>query len=117
MRRIPRVKFLDRASTNYILIIDIDLKDKSFKTLFREARQKGDFDVDFHFLVHRDGNVEVGRDIDAIGSFNIREDAIIIFVDTLHGKETDWQVDAVTELVDTLKKKYKGAEVQKSVRE
>lgn len=108
---------MDRASTNYILIIDIDLKDKRFKTLFREARQKGDFDVDFHFLVHRDGNVEVGRDIDAIGSFNIREDAVIIYVDTLHGKETDWQVDAVIELVDTLKKKYKGAEVQKSVRE
>ena len=74
---------MDRASTNYILIIDIDLKDKSFKTLFREARQKGDFDVDFHFLIHRDGNVEVGRDIDAIGSFNIREDAVIIYVDKI----------------------------------
>ena len=117
MRRIPRVKFLDRASTNYILAIDIDLKDKSFKTLLREARQKGDFDVDFHFLIHRDGTVEAGRDIDAIGSFNIREDAVIIFVDTMYGKETDWQVDAVTELVDALKKKYKGAEVQKSVKE
>lgn len=100
-----------------ILVVEKNLENKTGDCLFREARRKGDFDVDYHFLVHRDGTIEEGRNVDAIGSFEINEeeDAVIIFVDLMQGKETDYQKDVLAELAADLQKKYPGAVIYKIV--
>ena len=74
----------------------------------REARRKGDFDVDYHFLVHRDGSIEEGRHADAVGSFEINEeeDAVIVLVDLMQGQETDYQKDALEKLIANLQQDY-----------
>lgn len=74
----------------------------------REARRKGDFDVDYHFLVHRDGSIEEGRQADAVGSFEINEeeDAVIVLVDLMQGQETDYQKDALEKLIANLQQDY-----------
>ena len=110
-----RIKFVNRKATNFVLVIERDFEEKDFMQLFRESRQRGDFDVDFHYLVHRDGSIEEGREEDVVGSFEISdEDAVIIFVDVLHGKETDMQKETLANLVERLQKKYKGVVVQKT---
>lgn len=117
MRKIPKVKFVKREETNYIHIIEKDLGGRSYLDLYREAWQRGDFDVDFHFLLHYDGAVEKGRDIDAVGSFlvNPEEDSVVIYVDTLGGRETEEEKGALASLVERLSQKYPGAQPIKIV--
>lgn len=112
-----RIKFLNRTETNYILIIEKDLKDKDFMSLFRDARKEGEFDVDFHFLVHRDGLIEEGRSVDVVGGLNVKEeeDAVIVFVDVPSYGENDVQSASLSTLVTMLQEKYPGAVTQKIV--
>lgn len=96
-------------------MLEKDLQNKTGDCLLRESRRKGDFDVDYHFLVHRDGSIEEGRSINAVGSFEINEeeDAVIVFVDLMQGQETDYQKAALVDFIADLQQQYKDALIYK----
>lgn len=114
VRKINKIKFRERGRTDLIIVADIDLENKSADRLFRDARRRGEFDVDFHYVIHRDGHTEVGRDPKAVGGLHVDpyEVSVIIFVDTpKEEKETDAAKTALEHVLEQLKADFKEAEV------
>lgn len=114
VRKINRIKFRERERTDFIIVADIDLENKRADRLFKDARRRGEFDVDFHYVIHRDGHTEVGRDPKTVGGLQVDpyEVSVIIFVDTTkEGKESDAAQAALRHVLDKLKVDFKGAEV------
>lgn len=56
------LKFKRRAHTDYMCFTFKNLGDKTSSELRKEAKCKGEFEVGWHFLVHQDGFIEMGRD-------------------------------------------------------
>ena len=105
----PKVQFKKRKKTLFFSVINRNENDKSFEDMFCEARREGEFDVEFHYLIHRDGKIDKGRDEDTIGGRRLPSNEVSIFivvdVDKAH-ERTDAQKVAVVRLLDKLRKKY-----------
>lgn len=93
----------------FFSVINRNENDKSFEDMFCEARRGGEFDVEFHYLIHRDGKIDKGREEDTIGGRRLPSNEVSIFiivdVDKAH-ERTDAQKVAVVRLLDKLRKKY-----------
>jgi hypothetical protein len=100
--------------TDLIIVADIDLQNKDGDELYSDARRRGDFDVDYHYVIHRDGHVEQGREQMAVGGLYVdpQETSIIVFVDVSNGgEETDVQKKAVNDLLGGFKIDFRDADV------
>lgn len=109
-----KIKFRNRSMTDLIIVADIDLQNKDGDALYRDARRRGDFDVDYHYVIHRDGHVEQGREQMAVGGLYVdpQETSIIVFVDVpTGGEETDVQKKAVNDLLGCFKTDFRDADV------
>lgn len=109
-----KIKFRNRNMTDLIIVADIDLQNKDGDELYSDARRRGDFDVDYHYVIHRDGHVEQGREQMAVGGLYVdpQETSIIVFVDVpTGGEETDVQKKAVNDLLGCLKTDFCDADV------
>lgn len=109
-----KIKFRNRSMTDLIIVADIDLQNKDGDELYSDARRRGDFDVDYHYVIHRDGHVEQGREQMAVGGLYVdpQETSIIVFVDVpTGGEETDVQKKAVNDLLGCLKTDFCDADV------
>lgn len=109
-----KIKFKNRSMTDLIIVADIDLQNKDGDELYSDARRRGDFDVDYHYVIHRDGHVEQGREQMAVGGLYVdpQETSIIVFVDVpTGGEETDVQKKAVNDLLGCLKTDFCDADV------
>lgn len=62
---IKMLKFKQRQKTDYFYVTCRDYTGKSMIEIKKDFLCKGDFDVDFHYLVRRSGFVETGRDTGA----------------------------------------------------
>lgn len=105
----PRVKFKQRQDTLFFSVINRDNMNKGFKEMFCLARHDGEFDVDFHFLVRRNGKVEKGREINEIGGRSLPSNDVSIFIIVDVGeshKQTDAQKIALHTLLKKLKLQY-----------
>lgn len=109
-----KIKFRNRSMTDLIIVADIDLQNKGGDELYSDARRRGDFDVDYHYVIHRDGHVEQGREQMAVGGLYVdpQETSIIVFVDVPNGgEETDVQKKAVNDLLGCFKTDFRDADV------
>lgn len=109
-----KIKFRNRSMTDLIIVADIDLQNKDGDELYSDARRRGDFDVDYHYVIHRAGHVEQGREQMAVGGLYVdpQETSIIVFVDVpTGGEETDVQKKAVNDLLGCLKTDFCDADV------
>lgn len=109
-----KIKFRNRSMTDLIIVADIDIQNKDGDELYSDARRRGDFDVDYHYVIHRDGHVEQGREQMAVGGLYVdpQETSIIVFVDVpTGGEETDVQKKAVNDLLGCLKTDFCDADV------
>lgn len=109
-----KIKFRNRSMTDLVIIADIDLQNKDGDELYSDARRRGDFDVDYHYVIHRDGHVEQGREQMAVGGLYVdpQETSIIVFVDVpTGGEETDVQKKAVNDLLGCFKTDFRDADV------
>lgn len=109
-----KIKFRNRSMTDLIIVADIDLQNKDGDALYSDARCRGDFDVDYHYVIHRDGHVEQGREQMAVGGLYVdpQETSIIVFVDVpTGGEETDVQKKAVNDLLGCFKTDFRDADV------
>lgn len=109
-----KIKFRNRSMTDLIIVADIDLQNKDGDELYSDARRRGDFDVDYHYVIHRDGHVEHGREQMAVGGLYVdpQETSIIVFVDVpTGGEETDVQKKAVNDLLGCFKTDFCDADV------
>lgn len=109
-----KIKFRNRSMTDLIIVADIDLQNKDGDALYSDARHRGDFDVDYHYVIHRDGHVEQGREQMAVGGLYVdpQETSIIVFVDVpTGGEETDVQKKAVNDLLGCFKTDFRDADV------
>ena len=109
-----KIKFRNRSMTDLIIVADIDLQNKDGDELYSDARRRGDFDVDYHYVIHRDGHVEQGREQMAVGGLYVdpQETSIIVFVDVSNGgEETDVQKKAVNDLLGGFKIDFRDADV------
>lgn len=109
-----KIKFRNRSMTDLIIVADIDLQNKEGDALYSDARRRGDFDVDYHYVIHRDGHVEQGREQMAVGGLYVdpQETSIIVFVDVpTGGEETDVQKKAVNDLLGCFKTDFRDADV------
>lgn len=109
-----KIKFRNRSMTDLIIVADIDLQNKDGDELYSDARRRGDFDVDYHYVIHRDGHVEQGREQMAVGGLYVdpQETSIIVFVDVpTGGEETDVQKKAVNDLLGRLRTDFCDADV------
>ena len=109
-----KIKFRNRSMTDLIIVADIDLQNKDGDALYSDARRRGDFDVDYHYVIHRDGHVEQGREKLAVGGLYVdpQETSIIVFVDVPNcGEETDVQKKAVNDLLGCFKTDFRDADV------
>lgn len=109
-----KIKFRNRSMTDLIIVADIDLQNKDGDELYSDARRRGDFDVDYHYVIHRDGHVEQGREQMAVGGLYVdpQETSIIVFVDVPNGgEETDVQKKAVNDLLGCFKTDFRDADV------
>lgn len=109
-----KIKFRNRSMTDLIIVADIDLQNKEGDELYSDARRRGDFDVDYHYVIHRDGHVEQGREQMAVGGLYVdpQETSIIVFVDVpTGGEETDVQKKAVNDLLGCFKTDFRDADV------
>lgn len=109
-----KIKFRNRSMTDLIIVADIDLQNKDGDELYSDARRRGDFDVDYHYVIHRDGHVEQGREQMAVGGLYVdpQETSIIVFVDVPNGgEETDVQKKAVNDLLGAFKTDFRDADV------
>lgn len=109
-----KIKFRNRSMTDLIIVADIDLQNKDGDELYSDARRRGDFDVDYHYVIHRDGHVEQGREQMAVGGLYVdpQETSIIVFVDVPNGREeTDVQKKAVNDLLGCFKTDFRDADV------
>lgn len=109
-----KIKFRNRSMTDLIIVADIDLQNKDGDELYSDARRRGDFDVDYHYVIHRDGHVEQGREQMAVGGLYVdpQETSIIVFVDVpTGGEETDVQKKAVNDLLGCFKTDFRDADV------
>lgn len=109
-----KIKFRNRSMTDLVIVADIDLQNKDGDELYSDARRRGDFDVDYHYVIHRDGHVEQGREQMAVGGLYVdpQETSIIVFVDVpTGGEETDVQKKAVNDLLGRLKTDFCDADV------
>lgn len=109
-----KIKFRNRSMTDLIIVADIDLQNKEGDELYSDARRRGDFDVDYHYVIHRDGHIEQGREQMAVGGLYVdpQETSIIVFVDVpTGGEETDVQKKAVNDLLGCFKTDFRDADV------
>ena len=109
-----KIKFRNRSMTDLVIIADIDLQNKDGDELYSDARRRGDFDVDYHYVIHRDGHVEQGREQMAVGGLYVdpQETSIIVFVDVPNGgAETDVQKKAVNDLLGCFKTDFRDVDV------
>lgn len=109
-----KIEFRNRSMTDLIIVADIDLQNKDGDELYSDARRRGDFDVDYHYVIHRDGHVEQGREQMAVGGLYVdpQETSIIVFVDVpTGGEETDVQKKAVNDLLGCFKTDFRDADV------
>lgn len=83
-------------------------------------RQQGYFDIGYHFVIKRDGTLEKGRDIEALGAHVKDYNAVSVGVCLVGGLDakgkaennfTPAQWATLRELLAELKAKYKGARV------
>lgn len=66
-----RVKFVTRKNTKYIVIHCAATKpsmDIGVREISQWHQQQGWLAVGYHFIIRRNGEIEVGRDIEAVGS-------------------------------------------------
>jgi N-acetylmuramoyl-L-alanine amidase len=66
-----RVKFVTRKTTKYIVVHCAATKptmDIGVREIRQWHQQQGWLDVGYHFVIRRNGMLEVGRDLDAVGS-------------------------------------------------
>lgn len=109
-----KIKFRNRSMTDLIIVADIDLQNKDGDELYSDSRRRGDFDVDYHYVIHRDGHIEQGREQMAVGGLYVdpQETSIIVFVDVpTGGEETDVQKKAVNDLLGCFKTDFRDADV------
>lgn len=109
-----KIKFRNRSMTDLVIVVDIDLQNKDGDELYSDARRRGDFDVDYHYVIHRDGHVEQGREQMAVGGLYVdpQETSIIVFVDVpTGGEETDVQKKSVNDLLGCFQTDFRDADV------
>lgn len=104
-----KIKFKEREQTIFIQVHEDDLKGKTHVDFVKEARQRGEFDVPYHYLIHDTGTIETGRDEKAIGGRNYPSyDSAVFIVCDLNGhdKMTDAQRSALDVLIDQLRERF-----------
>lgn len=77
------MKFRKRKKTEYLYVKRVNTEGMSVESLRRQARRVGKLDVDFHYLVQANGDIETGRDFEVIAGYELAnaEESIYIFVD------------------------------------
>lgn len=103
------MKFKLREGTKTLRIFKEDTEGLTVQELFRGARRLGNFDVDFHYLIQRDGNVEEGRESSVVAGYyyDATRESIVILVDACDtNKMTDSQKVSLRDLKGSIKATY-----------
>lgn len=104
-----KIKFKEREQTVFVQVHEVNLNGKTHIDLVKEARQKGEFDVPYHYLIHDNGTIGKGRDEKTIGGRNYPSyDSAVFIVCDLNGhdKMTDAQSRALEALIDQLRERF-----------
>jgi N-acetylmuramoyl-L-alanine amidase len=103
------MRFKLREGTIALHIFKEDTEGLSVQELYRIARRSGEFNVGFHYLIQRDGNVEEGRDSSVVAGFDydLTRKAIVIVIDAGEtGKLSDAQKVALRDLKESISATY-----------
>lgn len=113
-----------RQETNYIVIhcaaTKPNSKWKGAEDIRRDHRMRGWLDIGYHFVIRRDGEVELGRAVDAVGAHvkgHNRESLGICLMGGLNTKGapadnfTTEQYAALDKLLKELREKYPDAQI------
>jgi hypothetical protein len=98
------MKFRDRLTTAFLQVVFKETQANSIHELRSEARRKGDLDVDFHFIIQKDGTVEEGRAESAVGHYSLEdpERTLSVFVNAPNARKmTDAQKYSYLKLLET----------------
>ena len=88
---------IKREDTKYIIIHCSDTspsKNLDVVELNKIHRQKGFLNIRFHLIIKRDGIIEIGRDIDEIGSHTEDMDDKSVSICLIGGVETDKEIES-----------------------
>lgn len=87
------IRFRKRTETKHIYCHLKDLGNKTLHELFRVARQNGEYDTGYHYLIHRNGLMEKDRPSDAVAQYNFKDSEVSVYVlvDSHDGKLNDAQ--------------------------
>ena len=119
-----RVQFKPRETTEAVFVHCSATKagqDVGVREIRQWHKEQGWLDVGYHFIVKRDGTVEGGRDVDAVGSHAKGHNHNSVSV-CLVGGVDDWgkpeanftpqQMEALRPLLESLLEKYSGASLK-----
>lgn len=87
------LKFKERPRTDYFLVTYEDVNGLNVDDLKAEAKKIGDFDVGFHYLIHKDGWIEHGRDDKAWAGHRCVKDYKVTLWVLVDGEEEEGLTD------------------------
>ncbi|HBO3276633.1 TPA: N-acetylmuramoyl-L-alanine amidase [Pseudomonas aeruginosa] len=117
------VKFKERSITKYLVVHCAATKpsmDIGLREIRQWHRQRGWLDIGYHFVIRRDGTVELGRPVNTIGAHvadhNYESVGVCLVggIDATGAPEnnfTDAQFKSLRELLDKLKVDYPSAKI------
>lgn len=120
-----QVQFKVRPRTDFIVIHCAATRpsmDVGVKEIRQWHKQRGFFDIGYHYVIRRDGTVETGRPDDVIGAhvenYNTQSVGICLVggvpennVNGFEANFTEAQMKSLSHLLGDVKAKYKGARV------
>ena len=107
------IRFAKRKTTNHILVYNTLLADRAEMDV--QHRQIGFLCIGVHYVIRRDGTLEIGRPLDVIGAHckgNENATSIAIAVVGFPGTFTDAQRSTLTSLVANIKHDYPSVDVK-----
>ena len=104
------MEFKKRLSTQFIYVVKKDVDNASAASLFTQARRQGEFDTGYHYILHKDGQIEVDRQPNCVAQYDFENANVSLYIlaDTNTGKLTDAQRHVLTSIYE----KYTDAEVR-----
>ena len=123
MLRTDLFKTVDRAETRFIAVRDtLTQADPNIDIVEMDVRhcRQGRLGVGYHFLLKVNGDIQLGRDINTIGSHSRKYDCNSVAIGLVGGVDengdrmftrTADQEDALSDLTDFLRSVYPGSEV------
>lgn len=119
-----KIQFTPRKSTDDIFVHCSATKptmDVGAREIRQWHKEKGWLDIGYHFVIRRDGTIEEGRDIDAVGSHVQNHNSNSVGVCLVGGVDasgkfaanfTPAQMHSLRTLLDDLTVKYPGANIR-----